>query len=324
MAKLTYDKEKRMRIFGQQTAGWLYKAFRLYLLLGISYVVLYPILSMLLQSFSVSEDLYSSTHVWIPKNPTFNNYVRVMGFFKYFDHMWITLQIVVICTVCQLIVCSLVGYGLARYKFKGNGILFSIVIMSIIVPMQTAQIPMYLDYQNFNFFGLGSIAGLMTGKDYTANLINTKWVYYIPAMFGVGLNSGLFIFLFRQFFKGLPHDLEDAARVDGCGALSTFLRVMVPNTIPVFVTVGLLSTIFYWNDTTIGRMFMSSSGKQTLMLYVEESRNMGDAWRRSTSASEFQTETYVHLLLTVAPLVIVYIICQKFFTECMDRSGIKG
>ncbi len=321
---MSLDKDTKLKVAAYSASVWAYKAFRLLLLVGISYVVLYPILSMLLQSITIPNDVFSSSHVWIPQNPTFTNYTNVMKYFRYGEHAMITLRIVAICTAFQLAICSLTGYGLARYKFKGSGVVFMIVILSIIVPAQIAQIPMYLDYQKFDFFGIGSLIGLFTGEAVTVNLLNTNWVYYLPSAFGMGLSSGLFIFIFRQFFKGLPHDLEEAARVDGCGALQTFVRVMIPNTVPVFVTVALLSTIFYWNDTTIGRMFMSSSEKYPLMLYVETGRATEAAWMRGDSYQKFQFETYVVLLITVAPLVLVYIFCQRFFTECIDRSGIKG
>ncbi len=303
----------------------LYRCLRLFMLIGISYVVLYPILSMVLQSITMPDDALSGTHVWMPDNPTFRNYRVVMSYFKYSEHLTITLEIVLVCTFFQLLICSLVGYGLARFKFKGNGIVFALVLATIILPIQTAQIPMYLDFLKFDFFGIGSLVGLVSGKPITVNLLNTKWVYFLPSMFGVGLNSGLYIFLFRQFFKGIPKDLEDAGRVDGCNPLQTFLRVVAPNTLPVFVTVALLSTIFYWNDTLIGRMFLNSAENRTLMLYVETSRDANDAWMiRNASRAEYAAEGYVIMLITVVPLVLVYIGCQKFFTECMDRSGIKG
>ncbi len=303
----------------------LYKVFRLVILICLSYIVLYPVLTMLVQSITLSDDLYNSSHLWIPDNPTFTNYTKVLEHFPYWKHLIITLEIVAVCTVSQMVVCSLVGYGLARYKFPGNAIIFIAVLSTIIVPVQTAQIPMYNTYRHFDFMGLSGLLSSLFGTPAEVNLISTNWVYYLPSMLGVGLNSGLFIFLFRQFFKGLPRDLEEAAWVDGCGAFRTFLRIIVPSTVPVFVTVGLLSSVFYWNDTLIGRMFMGYGERMPLMLYVEAYRDPhGEYPLLRQEPAQFRVETYVILVMTIAPLILLYIIGQRFFNECLDRSGIKG
>ncbi|MBO5197879.1 MAG: carbohydrate ABC transporter permease [Lachnospiraceae bacterium] len=321
---MAHKKEMTAKKAASVSSAVFYKIFRLFVLIGISYVVLYPILTMILQSITLPTDLFSSSRVWIPDNPTFTNFTHCLKYFKYGEHVWITVQIAAISTLCQVAVSSLVGYGLARYRFKGNTLVFMMVILTIIVPVQTAQIPMYVDYQKFDFFGIGKVIGWFTGTPLTVNLLNTKWVYYIPAMLGVGINSGLYIFLFRQFFKGMPKDLEDAGRVDGCNALQVYLRIMVPNTKPVFVTVALLSAIFYWNDSVISGMFLNITENMPIMLYTEFIMDPSYTGYTGVTPEQFKAETYVALLLAVAPLMILYIICQKFFTECMDRSGIKG
>lgn len=316
--------EENAKKLAVHSATALYRLFRLFLLLGISYIVLYPIITMLLESLTTPSDLFSSSHMWIPDHPTFENYRTWTGYFAYAKHAKITLEISVISTALQLIVCSLTGYGLARYRFRGNFLVFIMVILTIIVPIQTAQIPQYQDYQRFDFFGLGRLIGLFTGKPLTVNLLGTNWVVFIPAMLGVGVNAGLYIFLFRQFFKGLPSELEDAGRIDGCNALQTFLRVMAPNTIPVFVTVALLSMIFYWNDTLISNMYLNLDDAMPLMLYVEKMTDPQVASALGLSPEQYKAQTYVSLLTAVSPLTLVYIFCQNFFTACIDRSGIKG
>lgn len=308
-----------------------YRIFRLVILLGISYLVLYPIMTMVLQSITLPEDLYNQSRIWIPDHATFTNFVKMRTYFQYKEHLWITVRICVVSTFFQLLTCSLAGYGLARYRFKGNSLVFVMVILTIIVPIQTAQIPMYVNYQDFDFLGIGKLAGLVTGRELTVNLLETNWVYYVPAMFGSGLKSGLYIFLFRQFFKGMPMDLEDAGRVDGCNALQVYTRIMVPNTKPVFVTVALLSVVYYWNDSMISKMFINNVDNMPLMLYTETILTpsvlgavQGGKIMAGMDGARYRVEMYAGLLLVVAPLMVLYIICQKFFTECMDRSGIKG
>lgn len=297
--------------------------FRLLILVGISYVVLYPLLTYLSIAMSEPVDLYGDILGWMPKNPTFLNFKALFRYFHYWDHLVITVKIAAFSTALTMLVCPLAGYGLARYRFKGNGIVFAMVILTIVVPIQTAQMPMYLDYQSFDFAGLGKIVGLFTGKPFSVNLLNTNWVYYIPALFGIGLRSGLYIFLFRQFFKGMPMDLEDAGKVDGCSRFGIYLRIFVPNIKPVFVTVFLLSMIYYWNDTTYSRMFITLPDRTPLALYVE----LMDLFLNtdySIEAMEARTQMYAARLSVVVPLLALFILCQKFFIENMDRSGIKG
>lgn len=301
----------------------LFGGFRLLLLLGISYIVLFPVLEIISTALTLPEDFLGGNVEWIPSDPTFTNFSNVLLYFDYVKHAWATVKISVGSTVIQLVVASLVGYGLARYRFKGNTIVFIAVIFTIIVPIQTIQIPAYIYYRHFDFFGFGRLGAIVTKEPYTVNLLNTSWSYYVPAMFGVGLNSGLFIFLFRQFFSGMPKDLEDAGRVDGCNPLMVFVRIMVPNVKPVFVTVALLSTIYYWNDFMLANMFMGAAKKTPLMmaLYRLNSMNVGSM---EVDTAQFIVEKHAALLMTIAPLMIVFLICQKFFVECMDRSGIKG
>lgn len=315
----------RIKKIGLEISGLLYKVFRLAILLGLSYLMLHPVMTMVSLALTLPENLFSGSSVWIPEQPTFVNFPNCLVYFEYFKHAWISFQSAFFGTLIQLTVCSLVGYGLARYRFKGNGLVFAMVLVTIIVPLQTAQIPLYLEYQAFDFFGIGSLIGAITGTPLTVNILNTKWVYYLPALFGVGLRSGLYIFLFRQFFKGLPKDLEEAGQVDGCNPLMIFIRIVLPNTKPVFVTVALLSFVYYWNDSIIGGMFMSSFNAMPLMAYLDSFDTLRSKIQDvGELLDENIVETFAAMIMSVAPLTIVYMICQRFFVECMDRSGIKG
>lgn len=304
--------------------SWCYQLFRYLVLLGISYVVLYPVLSLLLTSITLPTDLFLNNHVWIPKNPTFTNFTDTLKYFRYTQHAWISAQIAIVGTVLTLVSCSLVGYGLARYRFKGNMFIFMCVILTIIVPTQTAVIPTYVYYQQFDFLGIGTIIGWFTGKPLTVNLLDTMWVYYFPATFASGLNSGLFIFLFRQFFRNMPRELEDAGRVDGCNPLSVYIRIILPNTKPVFVTVALLSCIFYWNDTLLSGRYSGVEENFPILHYIQSITDVMIMRGFGITPEEMLVQKNVMILLAIMPLILVFLFCQKFFIECMDRSGVKG
>ena len=298
--------------------------FRYAILIGICYVAMYPVLKSLSMAMMPATEYLAGDVEWIPDNPTLVNFKKFQSYFNYWKHAGATAVYTLISTAIQMVITSLVGYGLARYPFKGNIIVFFCVIATIILPIQATQIPLYVYYLEFDFFGIGSLLKLITGKALTANLVNTNWTYYAPALVGMGLNSGLYIFLFRQFFKGMPKDLEDAGRVDGCSPLMVYLRIMVPNVKPVFVTVALLSCIYYWNDDLLASMFMNNADVPAIMVAISRIGAGSAAIEKGLETAQLIVQQNATMLMAVSPLMIVFFICQKFFVECMDRSGIKG
>ncbi len=302
--------------------SFVYKVFRYILLLGISYVALFPIIKMVSAALTLPEDYYVGTSSILPSAPTFENFVNSQRYFDYFKHAKVTVAITFTSTILSVFVCSLIGYGLGRYKFKGSNLVYAAVLFTIIMPIQTAQIPLMYYYHWFDFFGIGKLIGLFTGETVTVNLLENLGSFLVPAMFGVGLKAGIFIFLFRQFFAGMSRDLEEAAKLDGCGPFGIYWRVMLPNIIPVLVTVLLLSIIYYWNDSLVSGMVNLKMGTP-LMVELENLLDYNfasgylDLMRRTV-------EFYSVALSTVLPLVVIFIFCQKFFVECMDRSGSKG
>ncbi len=302
--------------------SFVYKLFRYALLIGISYIAIFPIIRMISTSLTTAEDYYSGNHGFIPPLPTFENYKNVQSYFSYFKHAKVTLAITFTSTLVSVFICSLIGYGLGRYKFKGNGLVYAAVLFTIIMPIQTAQIPLTYYYRWFDIFGIGKLIGLFTGKEFTVNLLPNLGSFLVPALFGVGLKSGIFIFLFRQFFAGMPRDLEEAAKLDGCNPFKIYWKVMLPNIIPVLVTTLLLSVIYYWNDSLVSGMSNLKMGTP-IMVEVERLITLQQG-AHHVSAMAMQVEYYSVLVMAVMPLVVVFICCQKFFVECMDRSGSKG
>ena len=310
-------------------ASFLYKLFRYALLIGISYVVVFPIIKMVSSSLTPAYELYTEDSGFLPDRPTFENFVHAMfgenAKFQYLEYAKNSAKIAIIGTALQLFSCSLVGYGLGRYKFKGNAIVYACVLFTIILPVQTAIIPLYYEYCWFDIFGIGKIIGLFTGKTFTVNILRNYMAFYVPALVAVGFNSGIYIFLFRQFFASMPKDLEEAAKIDGCNPLTIYLRVMVPNIKPVVVTVALLSVIYYWNDSLLSNVFiLKDKDGMTLMVALEEAVSRQSFFNTGIDHMSFQAERYAIILASVTPLMIFFLIGQKFFVECMDRSGSKG
>jgi multiple sugar transport system permease protein len=139
-------------------------------------------------------------------------------------------------------------------------------------------------------------------------------------MLGVGLRAGLFIYIFRQFFRGLPKELEDAAYIDGCGPFSTFIRVMVPNSFQAILTVLILSVVWHWNEYYLTSMFFLN--KWTIATSLTGMTNhLNDT---NLNPYAFVTKMQAGSLLSILPILLMYLVLQKYFTESIERTGIVG
>ncbi len=301
----------------QKLGSVIFSVFRVFFLLSVGYIIIYPLLSMISYSLISRVDLYDPSIVWVPKHFTGSNYAVAIEALDYFRSLWNTVYKCVFSSLIEVASCSLVAYGLARFKFKERGILFAIVLLTAIVPAQVYIIPSYLNYRFFEIIpGLNSLLG--TNIEF--NLINSPLVFYLPAMFGVGIRSGLIIFIYRQFFLGLPKELEEASWIDGAGPLRTFLRIVVPSSGVVFLTVTIFSVIWYWNDYYQSIMFFNADYPLAVALngITGVLQGMGYAYERSLGP------TMAGCLLFIAPMLVMYMILQRKFIASIDRVGIVG
>ena len=319
----TYNKQERAHyryIFGRRIAEKVWPVFRFLILFGLGFVILYPLLYMLSTSIRPQLEMTDPSVMWIPKNVIFSNFVDVWQAIKFPEVLLRTILINVLCSVIQVITCGITGYGFARFKFKGKGLMFGIVIFQIIVPVQVVLIPLYMQFRLFDVFGLFQ---LITGAP--LNLVQSPAALYMQAFFCNGIRAGVFILLFRQFFRGLPKELEDAAYLDGCGPVKTFVKVMIPNAKTSFLTVFIFSIVWYWNDSYVTSMFfnepytiaMEIEGIATKMMiyFTGETNGM---------ASDYLVWIEAGCLLSLLPILIMYIFLQKQFVEGVERSGLVG
>lgn len=292
-------------------------------LLGLSFVLLYPILYIFSMAFRPSDEVLDPLVVWIPRTFTLDNVRRAFEGMDYLRSLWQSVRIGLVSSLLAAGVYSLVGYGFARFSFRLKKPLFAVLIFTIILPPQAILIPQYLENSYFDFFGIGQIVGWVTGTPYTVNLLDTVFAFYLPALFGAGVRSGILIFIFIQFYRGLPKELEDAACVDGCGPLRTFARIMLPNAVPAIVTVLLFSVVWYWNDTQYSGIFLVD--ERTLPL------RLTDLQAVLNSSSGQQLDPYqlsvlmpAGCLLFILPPLVLYIVFQRYFTESIERTGLVG
>lgn len=301
--------------------GAIWPIFRFFILFGLCFVILYPLIYMLSTAFRPDAEMNDPSVIWLPKTLTLSNIKDAWRVMKFSTKALYTVRLNIIASILQVITCSITGYGFARFKFKFKGLLFAIVVLMIIVPPQITTLPLFIQLQ---FFKPAFVPKLLTlGK--ATSFIDTGWAMYLPALFANGIRAGLFIFIFRQFFRGMPKELEDAAYLDGCGPFKTYLVVMVPNAKTSFLTVFLFSIVWYWNDFYISTGFYTQTDTIALAL-----RNLGSQLQRDmfnnnpVSARQLIVWLEAGCVLSITPLLVMYVFLQRYFIEGVERSGITG
>lgn len=295
-------------------------------MLGISYVVLYPLLYMVSNAFKPVEQYYDPSVVWIPKSLTMENFKIVALVMDIGNVMKNTVIIELLPAIISAMVCMMIGYGLARFNFRGKRFVVACVILTIIVPQQTIASSLYSSFRYFDFLGILKFLHRFIPAVDTINLIGTPWVTILPSLLGVGLKSGIFIFIYMQFFTGLPKELQEAAAIDGCGEFRTFLKIIVPTAKNINIAVLLLAVVWNWNDYYTPSMFIRTkdtiaTAMASFQANLENLHNMGIGVANIQTA---QTQIQAACLITILPLVVLYIFLQKRFSEGIENSGLTG
>ncbi len=316
--------------------------FRYVLLIGISYVVLFPFISKIAGSFMSPSDFVDVTVRLISKNPTMDIYKAVFFELDYWEAFANTMTISLVSGLLQTFVCCLIAYGLAKFRFRGNGLIMMLVVLTMIVPHQTLQLSMFMGFRYFDIFGIlsflsgGASIGFMPDSfnellagiqiidlpDHGLALTNTYWPLFILSATGLAFKNGLYIFMLRQFFNGVPDALEESAYIDGSGVFRTFFTIILPLSIPMMVTVFLFAFCWQWMDDFYTELFFTTS-KITLMPDVVdiptslktdyEGQNMYYAAIRNTCG-----------IAIILPLVVLYCFGQNFLVQGIERSGLTA
>lgn len=320
LVELREDKQfendrKKMATMLKKLLFWL---FRLVMIVGISYVILGPLISIVSKSFFSDADQYNNMVFVIPQAPTMERYQIAWAQMKYPTVLANTMIYVIAILIINVIICSMVGYGFARFEFPCKKLLFALVIVMIVMPTHTIMLPLYVTFRKFDIFG---IISAINGQP--LNLLQSPTPMYIMSLFGCGLRSGLYIYIFNQFFRGLPKEIEEAAFVDGAGMFYTYFRIMLINAMPSVITVAIFSLVWQYNDTFYARLFGIST--KTLL-------SMNIASLQATVANSLQLSDpnisvlYLDagMVLVILPVLIIYILLQKQFIEGVERSGIVG
>lgn len=302
-------------IYKKRTTHYAVNFVRYFFLLALSYVVLYQLFFMISYSIRPREDMLNPSVVWIPTGITFEHFQNAFGQLEYLKTGLVSLWLMEVSAFIEVMVCAVIAYGFARFEFKEKNIVFFLVLLTIIVPVQMLIIPMYINYAHFDILGIAKFfIDTFHLPDFRPSIVNTGLTFWLPSLFGVGVRSGLFIFIYRKFFEGLPRELEEAAYVDGAGPLRTFVSVILPSSGVVFLTVTIFSTIWHWNESYLAGMYNQLSPPLAVQLENIQSSILRESRQAGMAAC----------LLFIAPMLIMYAILQRKFVQSIDRVGIVG
>lgn len=301
--------------------------FRTVLLFGLCFLILQPLLFQISNSFMSPRDLLDYTVVSIPRQPTTSAYRLAVELMDYWRTLWVTLGVTFATAILQVAACALAGYGFARFNFPFKRFWFACVLLTIIVPPQVIMVPMFM---NFRFFDVFGILELVRGEP--ANMLSLGG-YLMMVATGMGLRSGLYIFMLRQYMRGMPKELEEAAYVDGCGKLRTFVQIILPDAVPMLVSCFLFAFVWQWTDGFYANMFLSDLRVMSIQmsslaeLYREffVSVVMGEQGGHGFFPPVAQVGQMISigLLLGIIPILIIYIFAQRMFVESIGQSGLK-
>lgn len=324
--RLSGEDTARLKFIGKRAGKVLYAVFRMAFLIAVGYIVIYPMLHMIVSSMQSKYAFLNSSRVWIPSDLSIKeNYKTAVLCLDYVTSLISTLKNEIVAGLIQVVSCAVAAYGFARFEFKGKKIKLALLFLTIIVPDMMLLIPRMINYSHLDFLGILALANKITDVDVRPNILGSVITFWLPAFFGVGLKSGILIYIYIQFFKGLPRELEEAAWVDGAGPICTFCNIAVPSSSVVIITVFIFSVIWHWNDSTLSGMYLL--GEYPLALQVTRLESaLSDKAGLLFQPRDPQSMAIVMAacILFITPMLIMYMILQKWFIESIDRVGITG
>ncbi|MCR5584844.1 MAG: carbohydrate ABC transporter permease [Lachnospiraceae bacterium] len=290
---------------------------------GMCFTMIYPILKLFPNVFSAVTDLGNPDVIWIPVNRSTLSFSAAWRLSMKEGIMTIAKSIGYsgFITLIQIIMSAMVGYAIARVNFPGANLIFMLVLLVFLVPPQALLLSQFIHFQHFGLFG----------KE--MNLIGKPITLYLLAIFGFGVNQSLFIFVFRQFFKNTPKELEEAALIDGCGFNRTYISVMFPCAKPAIATVAVLGFVWNYGDTYYTGYFdpdgpyLGSILKTTFMAENEQFvTNAIATWYKLPIANAFAFDAVKQAgaIIYMIPLLIFYFITQHWLVENVENAGIVG
>lgn len=294
--------------------------------ISFCFVILYPFIYMIIGSFKSVTDNLDPMVNWVPSGLNFGNYIDAIKVLDFKNSLYNTLLYGIVSALLQFCSCAVAAYGLARYEFTGRKILYLVLILNILVPSMMIITPSYLNFSYADVLGILKGISTLVGKELRPNLTESVGIFWIPSIFGVGLKGGLFIYIFSQFYKGLPKELEEAAWIDGAGPIRTFISIVVPSSGAAAITVLLFSIVWHWNDYYLSQMYASTTPTLSVALRNLTVETISNTMGGGSALANMSLAGILlaGCVLMVAPLIIFYVLIQRKFIASVATSGIVG
>ncbi len=267
------------------------------LVCGFGIIMIYPLLWMVMSSFKETNTIFTTATSLIPEKFTVENYVNgwkgfaKVSFSVFFKNSFL---ISVLATIGTVLSSSIVAYGFARCKFPGRKLLFAAMLASMMLPAQVLMIPQYLWYQKLNW-------------------VNTYLPLIIPYCFAT---QGFFVYLMTNFIEGIPKELDEAAKIDGCSYYTIFTRIIFPLLVPAIITASIFSFMWRWDDFLGALLYVNKTEMYPVSLAL---KMFSDPSSSSDYGAMFAMAT-----LSILPAVLIFFCLQKYLVEGITTSGLKG
>lgn len=284
------------------------RTFQYLILVGLSFIILYPTVVSLLISLMDKSDLYNSSIRFIAQSPTLKHYIYSINFLDYWKVLAMSVGLDGLLCFLEIASCLLIAYGFARFEFPFKNILFGCVILTLLVPSAIYFTPLYLNLSDYGPFHW--------------DLSNSPFIIFLFSLTGVGAKDGLLIYLMRQHFKGYPVALEEAASVDGANSFMVFYKIMLPGAISVSVTAFMLDFVWKWTDPLLTDIFLPNqkflwTKISNIDMQLEMLAEHRDLYLRAILQNAC-------LILFIAPIIILFMISKRFLVESIETTGLVG
>ncbi len=266
------------------------------LVCGLGFIMIYPLLWMVMSSFKDSGEIFANAHTLLPETFKLDNYVNGwkgfggISFSVFFKNSFV---ISVTATLGATVSSAIIAFGFARCRFPFKKLWFSLMMVTLMLPFQVLMIPQFVLFNKFGW--VGSFLPLI-----------------VPYFFG----QAFFIFLIMQFIQGIPKDLDEAARIDGCSIYGTFIRIILPLVVPALVTSAIMSFIWRWDDFLASLLYLNNPSRYPVTLAL---KMFSDPSSQSDWGALFAMAT-----LSLVPVFVIFFIFQKYLVEGISTSGLKG
>ena len=317
MRSTSLDKARKVALGSNSRRGIVPSAVTYIVLISLGFAYMLPLFNIMVQSIMTISDVVDPMVVWVPTRLYFGHFRDAWAVLDYPQALYVMLVMAVIPAVLQTISTALAGYAFARYDFPLKRLWVVLLVLVYLVPAQVLLLPRFLMFLEMGIH------------------VRPPWPTYLPAIFGQGLRSSIFVMIFYQFFSSYPKSLDEAAEIDGCGRFKLFGIIAVPMVKPAIVISILFSVVWYWNETTqFGQLYHTLREHRLLGVTLPHLRSLPirvimfqerfDQLHHGTAAQLVDSVTLAGTLLSMLPIIILYLILQRHFVESVERSGITG